>query len=249
VTDVVGYYYGLFAPRTYVAPDQMGGDATVDVSPDSSGPTRLVAYSVDRTGNRSPERTYEFWVRDNTPVVSSNPPHGGLAEPREFTFAARVDGVVEYTYQLNDNPVQTVAANGDGVATVTITPAKWGPNYLAVRSRTSAGVVSAPDNFHFYVSGAEPCVNSDDYPQDPFEGMGGPGVPGTFQFAPNLSGTVEYVYSLDGAPETVVAAGPDGRATVTITPARAGAQTLIVRSRRADGIESRSTTYDIVVKG
>lgn len=58
VPDVTGFVYceavGKCTPTTYVAANQLGGSATVGVSPVASGPNDLWVRSVDRAGNQGP---------------------------------------------------------------------------------------------------------------------------------------------------------------------------------------------------
>ncbi|MET7952118.1 LamG-like jellyroll fold domain-containing protein [Micromonospora sp. NPDC005324] len=55
-TDVVGFRYGLNNGSTpeYVPALQLGGGATVQVTPDEEGPANLYVRSVDRAGNPGP---------------------------------------------------------------------------------------------------------------------------------------------------------------------------------------------------
>lgn len=78
VADVKGFYYGYEnPPRTYVAADQLGGEATVDITV-RPGFNTLNVQSVDRAGNVNaggPER-YQFLVDHPRPAVAGWPLDG-----------------------------------------------------------------------------------------------------------------------------------------------------------------------------
>jgi hypothetical protein len=58
VVDVAGFRYceaaGQCTPANYVAADQLGGSASVPISPVAAGPNELCVQSVDRAGNLGP---------------------------------------------------------------------------------------------------------------------------------------------------------------------------------------------------
>lgn len=64
VSDVASYLYGLDAnpPSTSVAASDLGGSAAVSLTPATAGPHTLYVKSVDRAGNTSPLRSYQFYV-------------------------------------------------------------------------------------------------------------------------------------------------------------------------------------------
>ncbi|MEU6078057.1 hypothetical protein [Micromonospora sp. NPDC047074] len=237
-TDTIGFWYGLSSgPATYVALDQPGGSTTVTVTPTESGPKALVVTAVDRAGNRSSATTHEFRVTDTSPTVTDGSPTAGYGQPRTLTFAPQMAGVVEYTYRLNDEPEQTVAATADGTSTVTITPTKPGYNDVYVRSRTADDVPSGERRYRFYLA-TKPTVTSVEYP---LGRTGAPaGTPGTFVFRPGMTGVVEYVYSFDSQPAQTIAAGADGSASVTWTPTTAGPHRITVHTVTAAGIQSEA---------
>ncbi|WP_433283626.1 hypothetical protein [Micromonospora sp. CA-244673] len=242
--DVVGFRYGLFGALTYVSADA-AGTATISATPTSYGTNQLYVQAVDRTGNRSPQTSYEFRVRNTAPTVTDGNPTGGLGEPRELTFAPGMENVVEYTWRLNDGEPATVRAGADGTATVTITPRKGGSNKVTVTSRTSDDLPSGTGEYHFYLASA-PAISSTDFPLD---GGDGPlaGTSGTFTFSPGMPGVTGYVWSVNGGEQHTAAAREDGTATVTYTPSEAGFQWIEVFSRTADGIESETASAYFVV--
>ncbi|MDG4773359.1 hypothetical protein [Solwaraspora sp. WMMD792] len=238
--DVVGYRYGPTSATTYVAADQLGGDVTIEYTPTRYGFNRLYVTSVDRTGNRSAQTIYEFFVRDTAPLVADGNPDGWLGDPREFTFTPQMDQVVEYTYWLNNGDPQTVPAGADGSATVTVLPIA-GSNTLHVISRTADGLPSGDANRAFHLA-TSPIVTSEQFPFD-----GSPGAPagteGVFLFQPRMYDVVEYVYTINGGDPQTVAAAADGSAELRYTARDAGYHTIQVHSRTDAGVESESVGY------
>ncbi|MEU7996559.1 hypothetical protein AB0B83_14660 [Micromonospora sp. NPDC049060] len=236
--DVVRYQYWGYDGSGQVAADGLGG-ATFTYIPKRPGPHRIEVYSVDRTGNRSTTVSYEFWVRDTAPRITDGNPEGRLGQPREITFSPMMAGVTEYVWWFNGEE-HTVAADADGVATVTVTPTEI-QNTLRVRSRTSGGVPSGDAEYNLYVR-TSPFVTSPNWPDNGWPGTPA-GTEGTFVFRPAMDDVVEYVYSFDGGDPQTVAAGPDGSATITYTPRDVSNQTLEVFSRTGAGVQSESTYY------
>ncbi len=232
--DVAGFWYGRSGLTTYAAAGP-GGTATVSYAPERYGPDWLYVQAVDRTGNPSPQTRYEFWVRNTAPTVTDGNPDGWLGQPRELTFAPNMTDVVEYVWSLNDGTQRTVAADAAGAATVTVTPTVV-RNTVHVRSRTRDGVLSGDAGFTFSVRTA-PFVTSEDWPFD-----GTPGAPagteGSFTFKPAMADVTEYVYAFDYGDPRTVAAGADGSATISYTPADASHHTIEVFSRTSAGVES-----------
>lgn len=63
VTDIVAYQYGFTgSPHGGPVPAGSDGSLTITFTPDRSGPFTLDVVSIDRAGNRSPERSYLFFV-------------------------------------------------------------------------------------------------------------------------------------------------------------------------------------------
>ncbi|WP_067503824.1 RHS repeat-associated core domain-containing protein [Actinoplanes sp. TFC3] len=97
---------------------------------------------------------------------------------------------------------------------------------------------------------ALPAVASTDYPAGQWSG--GAGSPGKFTLsASGATDVASYQYGLDVNPpdQTVNAASLGAAATVTITPATAGAHTLYVRSRDRAGNLSPVKTYSFSAGG
>ncbi|MEV4768615.1 hypothetical protein [Micromonospora humida] len=236
--DVAGFWYGRSGPSTYVAAGP-GGTATVSYAPERFGPDWLNVQAVDRTGNRSSQTRYEFTVRNTAPTVTDGNHDGWLGQPRDLTFSPNMTDVVEYVWSLNDGTERTATADAAGVATVTVTPTVV-RNTVHVRSRTRDGVLSGDAGYTFSVRTA-PFVTSADWPFDGSPGTAA-GTEGSFTFTPAMTGVTEYVYAFDyGDPQTV-AAGADGSATITYTPADAGYHTIEVFSRTGTGVESEQVS-------
>ncbi|MBQ0892025.1 DNRLRE domain-containing protein [Micromonospora sp. U56] len=237
--DLAGFRYGLSGAITYVSADA-AGTATISVTPTMYGFNQLYVQAVDRTGNRSPQTSYEFRVQDTAPRITDGNPTGAFGEPRELTLAPVMENVIEYTWRLNGGEPATVPAAGDGTAKVTITPRTGGLNTVTVTSRTSDDLPSGTAEYRFYLANA-PVISSPDFPLD---GGDGPlaGTTGSFTFAPGMPGVTEYVWSVNGGEQQTVAAKQDGTASVTYTPTWAGFQWIEVFSRTADGTESEITS-------
>jgi hypothetical protein len=218
----------------FVRAASLGASATISLSPPSGGPNRLKVRSYDRAGNSSGTTTYQIYVGDTSPTVTVGGPITlGTAFTMRFVPGANVSGVLDYTYKVDYGPEQTVAAGADGGATVTLTLSNSGSHNVDVRSRSANGWVSSPGNWHEYVD-TSPSVTSAVYPEGDSP-TGGVGVAGTFTFAPRMPNVVAYVFSFDWGVETTVAAGADGKATITWTPDSSGYHDIQVYAKAADG--------------
>jgi hypothetical protein len=99
VPDVTGFDYceaaGQCTPTTYVAANQLGGSATVNISPAAYGPNDLYVVSVDRAGNLGPAYHSDQGI-DPTPVegyhflVAHGAPAVGVWHMDEFGTIAAV---------------------------------------------------------------------------------------------------------------------------------------------------------------
>ncbi|MEO3871854.1 LamG-like jellyroll fold domain-containing protein [Nonomuraea sp. B12E4] len=90
--------------------------------------------------------------------------------------------------------------------------------------------------------GREPEVSSPQYPENTWRD--GLGLAGTFTFAPNgVTDVARYVYGLDTTPKVEVPAGPDGGATIQLTPRHDGPNILAVRSKDRSGQLGPIRTY------
>lgn len=245
-SDVTGYYYGEFGHTTYVAAGKLGGEATIDYNPTSSGPHTLQVRSVDNAGNQSSETNYVFWVRNIEPGFTSTPEHGDIGVARVLTFTPGMPDVVEYGYHIDNGPAQTIAAGPDGTASINYPATVSGPHHIYVTNTTSSGLTSAAVDDYVYVGGDQPTVNSDTYS---VFGGGGIGISGTFTFTSELLNVSEYTYSFNGGAEVTIPADADGSAAISFAPTATGSQNVVVTAENPTGLKSDPTTYDFVVPG
>ncbi|GIF65300.1 hypothetical protein Ais01nite_33350 [Asanoa ishikariensis] len=220
-------------------------------TPTQAGWELISVRSVSADGTLSEGTSSDFNVFDTRPYVYSSVypdygAHGGVGIAGEFQLNTPLPGVEAYVYQFNDGPEVVVDADPNfPLVTVNWTPEHSGANTLRARMRFLDGSFSPERVYAFEVNDA-PLVASADYPEN--ESVGQPGQPGRFTFNPGRDDVVEYRYSLDGNADEVVAAGPDGRATLDITPTHPGYNILMVSSVGADGTTSAQRHYAFRVR-
>lgn len=228
-----------------VRADAPGGSATVALTPDRSGSVRLRVRSVDVAGNRSEPAQYEVFVPWADPGIAlvGGEPEWNKPFTLRFTPYPGVTGTVEFEYRFNNRDPQVVPAGADGTATATFL-ADTTNLRVTVRSRSTNGWVSPESSWSHYI-GPWPVVNSDIYPKGE-EPSGGVGVTGTFTFSPPPGWTeiqgYRYSFAWDAEP-VFVAAGADGRASITWTPQESGAYYLEVYPVRPDGTNGDYSAY------
>lgn len=94
-----------------------------------------------------------------------------------------------------------------------------------------------------------PGVVSTDYPEEPADAAGGPGIAGDFTFSPSgVEDVAGYRYGIDGAYEYVAADRLGGPVTVPVTPSRWGYQRLVVHSVDRAGNPSPPAEYEFRVR-
>ncbi|MBV1853254.1 hypothetical protein [Catellatospora tritici] len=251
--DVVAYEYGFLyhsdLQRIDAAAD---GTATLTWTPTEPDWYMLNVRSIGADGTVSETNQFQFNVIDTKPVVRSStyPDYwagGGVGVPGEFEFDTAMPDAAAYVYRFNDGAEQVVEIEWPyTMAQVTLTPDHSGTNTLSVQTRFADGTFSPVREYVFQVSDA-PVVTSTDYPQ--YNPAGRPGQAGDFTFHPGRADTVAYQYSLGyGDEPQTVAAGPDGTATVRLTPQYSGYQTLIVVGVAADGSLTAERRYEVVVR-
>jgi hypothetical protein len=237
--DITAYRYAFNSePAQQV--DAVNGAGTVSWAPSRPGTNSLTITGLTSLGKESQTGTYIFFVAGPTPrVTSSEYPgwgvHGGRLTPGVFEFQPGVAGVTSYVYRLNNATEQTVAADDNGQASVELTPGRSGRHELMVRSRTASGALSAPTTYEFLVAN-HPDVTGSLYQFDG-SAAGRPGLEGTFVLSADpveLPGVVQYSWSVDGQ-QFSAEPGPDGTATVSYVPQRAGFHRLRVSALLADG--------------
>lgn len=248
-TDVVAYEYQFYDEPFQRIDAEPDGTAVLRWTPTIPDWYVLYVRSVSSDGTTSELTGLNFRVIDNRPIVYSSTYRdygvgGGVGIPGDFTFSTEMPDVDRFSYQFNDGPEQTIDAP-DGWVSVRFAPDRSGTTTLTVRTHFLDGSVSPPTTYTFEVSDA-PVIVSEDYPQGGKAGQ--PGQPGRFTFYPGHPDVVEYRYTLSGSGEQTVPAGPDGTATVEITPTRSGSITLTVTSRRADGTMTAQRQYTFGVR-
>lgn len=141
------------------------------------------------------------------------PGAGGTGIPGAFTFSAAGDRDITGFYYGEFDAITFVPADRPGgTATIRYVPTRSGPLSLTVRGVDDAGNRGPTTTYRFWVASNEPSVQCT--PQQGFIGE-----PRQCVFSPRGSGTVTgYTYRLNNDPELTVPAGPDGTATVTVTP-------------------------------
>lgn len=238
---------------TSVPAESLGGPATITFTPGDSGLFEVVVRSVDRANNYSWDQGRVFTVKDIRPQVWSTlyPPYspnrdGNVGVPGVFDLSPGLPGTVSYTYHLENAPEQTVAADADGGAHVTLAPAHGGENVLYVRNTGADGTVSLYREYKFQVDTAP------DITWDPSTQVGSPT---TFRLTPRLAGTTSYTYWFTGyqdapvgAPVTVPAEA-DGTAAFTWTPPTPDSVNLRVYSTDAAGTKSEVRFQYLSVDG
>lgn len=239
--DVAGFRWHVYTSQgseedQYVAADHPGGTATVVYTPAFSGVNTMSVTSMDRAGNDSPTASYQFAVLDTSPSIVDETPDAWAGDTHTLTFSSALPGVVSYTYKIDDGAAVTLPAEADGTASFSATPTAQGI-YVSVYATNAAGQRGGTST-RYFVADDLPRVASPDYSPDI---TGAPvGTHTTFTFAPHMHGVTTYVYQFDGGEEQTVAAGADGRATISYVPTTTWFL-LRVRSLTADGSSSLVT--------
>lgn len=226
-----------------VRANRPGGSTTVTLDPPSSGPQRLTVSSIDSAGNASPPVVYEVYVPESRPgltLLTGKPEWN--QEVRLKVSPAQGVQVTEYEYILDGDRPETVPAETDGAAVISFWARSPRCHNLRVRGHSDNGFVTDWAEWSCAFD-PWPGVHSEVYPRVSGDepGSGGVGVPGEFTFSPEpgWTDTVTYRYwFIDEGDWAEVAAGADGRTTVTFTPTRSGWHDLVMYAVRADGSES-----------
>lgn len=237
--DVVAYEYRFFAEAEWqtATPASPGGQATITRTPPRTGFDIAVVRTVDRAGNRSSDSSYPFEVLDNRPIVASDrydihgSPNGGVGVPGRFDFSSNLTDVVSYTFQVDDGPEITVAADAQRKASVMYAPTHSGLNVLTAHSTSAAGVVSAERIYRFVL---------DDAPVVTQRGNEVVGSSVEFEIQPRQAGAVSYTYffvrhDVTTTERVVVPAEADGTARFTWVPQATDLNFASLRVRSTDG--------------
>jgi hypothetical protein len=229
----------------------------------------------DGTENSAWSRTCYFTTDGTRPatapgVTSSNYPNNGTwttgGTPAHFTFSpSGVADVIGYVYSWNDYPgvigIYSIGAYGvpiwtdpftypgtvrapclGGSVGVDLSPPWYGPNRLYVKSIDRAFNVSPFAEYDVMVTDTTPTVTQ-------VSPEASPGQPLTLKFTPNssLSSVDSYIYRVNGGAKQTVPAGPDGSATVTVTPSQYAQFTVEVSSHSPNGWVSPERNWTIVI--
>lgn len=241
VVGVVGYVYQFDQGATETVPAGADGSATVSVTPTGQYGSTLAVQARLSNGNLTAANDALIQTDPGTPLVDQSADEVVEGMPVRFTFHAVLPGSTNFTYLWQGGAPVTVPVGADGTATVSLTPTTSGFAELDVYTTTDTGLQSGTASAYLTVDSNMPTVTSTDYPE--YASSGGVGEPGTFTFSSPVAGVVGYTYTFnDNAPVTVPA-GPDGTATVVLTPTTAYAQNLVVTSTLADGSTSEQNDY------
>ncbi|MFD0595390.1 hypothetical protein ACFQZ4_26155 [Catellatospora coxensis] len=217
--DVVRYEFrdGQGGQQIVEAPAP-GAPVTVTYTPNRQGQATLYARAIDRAGNRSPETSYSFLVRDTRPGVTVE--MNGLHLTSRLLLTPTIEGVTEYRYRLDGGPEQTVPAGQDGKAVAELVFTEPGWPRLTVTSYTAAGPAGVWSET-IRVSDA-PAVGSSGYDGFAWH-MALVGKPLTWTFRPGAPNVVAYEYQLNWDQELLrVDADTSGVAVFDWTPTEPG---------------------------
>ncbi|HEX5543747.1 MAG TPA: hypothetical protein VFX60_19690 [Micromonospora sp.] len=245
MAGVVEYVWSVNSGPEQTVAAAADGTASVTYTPTEATSYTIEVYSRTSDGTVSETASERFRPTSHAPSIESTsyPQYaesGGPGVTGQFTFRPARDGVTGYVYSFGDEE-ETVTVGTDGVAIINWTPKTYpasGWVQLIVRS-ASGEIVSDATEYSFRIKPLAPIVTSDDYPP---HGGGGPGIPGEFTLTAQMPGSTEFVYRYLGEEQTV-SVGPDGTATITLTPAWDGSHYLYVHSRGPDGLTSGEHFY------
>lgn len=218
--DAVAFSYSVDSQFGTVPADRPGGTATATLRL-NAGPRTIEVRSIDRLGLRSPTTTYSFFVRSTSPTVTGPEGEVVLGSEVPLTFRSAEPGVVEFVYEVGGVTSTVPAVDGTASVTIRVTDAWVTRPY--VRARTAAGDLTSVGGRDIHTADSTPVITRDG---------------GLVTFAPGMPGVAAYVYSVAFGTEVVVEA-PDGTVTLDLGEDVRGE----VRSRTADGLESRTASF------
>ena len=248
--DTVSYRYRFYASEisgdddySNVQATSLGGPATISWTPKSASYHSVTVYAVDRAGNTSDSRHYEFWVRETRPsIFSAAYPEGhtnldyNVGVPGAFEFTCNLEDTESFVWHIDeDGPSGSVAADGRE-ATAMIAPAKAGQQTLYVQCVTRDGTRHPARAYAFVVDNAPKVTGDVD------RGV----IIGSslkFHLEPRVPNVTAYVYwrrTYDGDQtdqKITFPARADGTADLTWTATNQyrDTQGLYVQSRSSDG--------------
>ncbi len=232
-------------PETTLTPGA-DGTATITVTPTDVRKQYDVTVRARMTnGNLSGPGGGRLDIDRGLPVIDV-PADAMVGKPVVFTLHATLPGSTSFTYVWDDGEPVSVPVGPDGTAQVSIVPETPYSHYLDAFTTTAGGLVSATKQQYVSVATNGPVVTSTDFP----ECCEGAYVttPGTFTFSSPVPGVVSYTYSLYRGASGTVPAGPDGTASVSLTPLTTDTQYLTVTSTFADGSVSQAGYYSFYPK-
>lgn len=236
------YAYKIDDQPEVTLPAGPDGTATITVTPTDVTKRYNVSVRARMTnGNLSGAGGGRLDIDRGLPTVDV--PDGPMVgKPVVFTLHATLPGSTSFTYDWDYGQPVTIPAGPDGTAQVTVVPDKPYNHWIRVHTTTAAGLVSATNAVNVTVGSDGPAITSTEFPECCVGGY--VTTPGTFTFSSQLPGVVSYTYSFVGAAPVTVPAGPDGTASVVLTPLTTDTQYLSVTSTSADGWVSQPGYYD-----
>jgi len=245
-----GYTYQLDNGSAVDLPAGPDGTATFSVTPADSDVKVNVRAKLSN-GNLTGPRSAYLYVDPGAPIITTSADEVVGGQPLQATFKATLPGSTTFTYTWKvwdgGEPI-TVPVGPDGTATVSLPTDTLGYEGLDVYSTAADGHQSATAETTVLVDNGPPTVTSTDYPQNQWGG--GVGIAGKFTFASAASNVVSYTYWFNNDDPVTVPAGPDGTATVSITPTQNDGQSqlVLVAANLADGSQTDLTRYGFFVK-
>ncbi|WP_208630663.1 DNRLRE domain-containing protein [Amycolatopsis kentuckyensis] len=248
--------HGTDGATEYVYKIDDGPETTLPAGPDGTAAITVTPTDVTRSydvsvrarmtnGNLSGPGGGRLDIDRGLPVIDV-PADAMVGRPVVFTLHATLPGSTSFTYDWDNGEPVTVPVGPDGTAQVTIVPETPYSHWLAAHTTTAAGLVSATKETYVPVATNGPVVTSTDFPSCCVGGY--VTTPGTFTFSSPLPGVVSYTYAHYRGAEGTVPAGPDGTASVVLTPLSTDTQYLTVTSTFADGSVSKPGYYSFSPK-
>ncbi|ONI91555.1 hypothetical protein ALI22I_07960 [Saccharothrix sp. ALI-22-I] len=231
--DVVAFEYsGHAVGYGRVSADRPGGSARITTTPTTDGPVSIEVSGVDRAGNRSPVRSYRYWIRTTAPAMRM--PLFELGVPADVVLTANQDGATAFVYRLDDGPEQTVPVGADRTGRVTLTfLAGQSEHPFEVWTVDAGGFKSGITDWDIRVEQYEPMVTTDAY-----EPAVGDRVVVTATPWRDRPDVVAYVFQVREGAEVTVPVDANGGATYEYTVVAPGFHLARAASVNGAGIRS-----------